>query len=84
MGENGLNDTGADTPRPAGVARPAGKLEDASKVIDAKEFTEVARPGCARVFLPAAPVTARHTVSGELSCSAGATTPDIDRRDETG
>ncbi|MFB3137755.1 MAG: hypothetical protein ACE10B_00865, partial [Phycisphaerales bacterium] len=55
-----------------------------TKVIDAKQFTAVARPGCARVFLPAEAVTARHTVSGELSCSAVATTPDTDRRDETG
>ena len=61
-------------------ARPSplklmGKLEDAlTKVIGAKMFTAVARRGCARVFLPTAPVTARHTVSGELSRSAGATT----------
>jgi hypothetical protein len=42
------------------------------------------RRGCARVFLPAAPVTARYALSGELSRSAGSTTPDTDRRNETG
>ena len=51
-----------------------GRLEDAStKAIDAKPFTVVARPGCARVFLPAAPVTSRHTMSGGSSRPAGAT-----------
>jgi len=37
-----------------------------------------------KVFLSVAPVMARHTVSAELSCFAGATKPDTDRRDETG
>ncbi len=41
-------------------------LDALTKVIDAKQFNAVAQPGCARVFLPATPVTARHTVSGEV------------------
>ncbi len=62
-----------------------GRLEDAStKEIDAKPFTVVARPGCARVFLPAAAVTSRHTVSGGSSALPVRPRVDTDRRDETG
>ena len=62
-----------------------GRLEDAStKAIDAKPFTVVARPGCARVFLPAAGVTARHTVSGGSSALPVPPRVETDRRDATG
>ena len=62
-----------------------GKLEDASpKAIDAKPFTVVARPGCARVFLPAAPVTSRHTVSGGSSALPVPPRVVTDQRDATG
>lgn len=64
--------------------RLMGNLENAlTRVIDFKQFNRDARPGCAKVFLPAAPVTAKCTESGALLCSASATTPDTDRRDET-
>ena len=62
-----------------------GRLEDASpKAIDAKPFTVVARPGCARVFLPAAAVTARHTVSGGSSALPVPPRVETDQRDATG
>jgi len=66
------------------ATKPTGALYKTRRVIDAKQFKAVAWPACARVFLPATPLTARRTVSGELSCSAVATTPDTGRRDETG
>lgn len=62
-----------------------GKFEEAlMKVIDAEQFDAVARPGCARVLLSGARVTAGQTVSGALSCAADVTMPDTDRRNETG
>jgi hypothetical protein len=66
------------------AAKPSRALYKTRRVIDAKQFKAVARPVCARILLPEALVTARHTATGELSCSAVATTPDTDRRDETG
>ncbi len=44
-----------------------GKIAGAlPKGFDAKQFNADARPGCARVFLPAAAVKARHTGSAEV------------------
>ncbi len=54
--------THGDTSSPVTAEKLMGKLEDAlTKAIDVKPFNAVARPGCARVFLPAALVTARHS-----------------------